>query len=61
MSKFWIDFQGYCCVNANSKEEFSGTILPLQIILYMISIIKLILSKRKRLAKANPLFYILDV
>lgn len=21
MSKFWIDFQGYCCVEANSKEE----------------------------------------
>ncbi len=21
MSKFWIDFQGYCCVDANSKEE----------------------------------------
>lgn len=21
MSKFWIDFQGYCCVDANNKEE----------------------------------------
>lgn len=21
MSKFWIDFSGYCCVEANSKEE----------------------------------------
>ncbi len=33
MSKFWIDFQGYCCVDANSKEEaeeiFWDNILPL--------------------------------
>ena len=32
MSKFWIDFQGYCCVDANSKEEaeekFWDDILP---------------------------------
>lgn len=32
MSKFWIDFQGYCCVDANSKEEaeeiFWDNILP---------------------------------
>lgn len=38
MSKYWIDFQGYCAVDANSWEEaenlFYGHINPANDIIY---------------------------